>query len=137
MRRHQLDGVTVVDPATTWIDTGVTLGRDVVVRVVCQPRVEDGLHRGMPGEEFGDGRTVLAVALHPQRQRLEPADGQVCVERARYRAGPVLQEREGVVESLVVGHQHAADDIGMSADVLGGRVQHDVGPEQHGLLECR
>ena len=29
IRRHQLDGVTVVDPATTWIDVDVTIERDV------------------------------------------------------------------------------------------------------------
>jgi bifunctional UDP-N-acetylglucosamine pyrophosphorylase/glucosamine-1-phosphate N-acetyltransferase len=28
---HQLAGVTVVDPATTWIDAGVTIGRDTIV----------------------------------------------------------------------------------------------------------
>ncbi|MDT5093936.1 MAG: bifunctional UDP-N-acetylglucosamine pyrophosphorylase / glucosamine-phosphate N-acetyltransferase [Mycobacterium sp.] len=29
---HQLAGVTVVDPATTWIDVDVTIGRDTVIR---------------------------------------------------------------------------------------------------------
>ena len=29
---HQLAGVTVVDPATTWIDVDVTIGRDTVVQ---------------------------------------------------------------------------------------------------------
>ncbi len=28
LRRHMLDGVTIVDPATTWIDAGVTIGQD-------------------------------------------------------------------------------------------------------------
>jgi bifunctional UDP-N-acetylglucosamine pyrophosphorylase/glucosamine-1-phosphate N-acetyltransferase len=28
---HQLAGVTVIDPASTWIDVGVTIGRDTVV----------------------------------------------------------------------------------------------------------
>ncbi|MFC0315864.1 bifunctional UDP-N-acetylglucosamine diphosphorylase/glucosamine-1-phosphate N-acetyltransferase GlmU [Gordonia phosphorivorans] len=28
IRRHQLNGVTVVDPATTWIDVDVTIGQD-------------------------------------------------------------------------------------------------------------
>lgn len=28
---HQLAGVTVIDPATTWIDVDVTLGRDTVI----------------------------------------------------------------------------------------------------------
>ncbi|MBN8866721.1 MAG: bifunctional UDP-N-acetylglucosamine diphosphorylase/glucosamine-1-phosphate N-acetyltransferase GlmU [Solirubrobacterales bacterium] len=28
LTRHMLDGVTIVDPATTWIDAGVTIGKD-------------------------------------------------------------------------------------------------------------
>jgi bifunctional UDP-N-acetylglucosamine pyrophosphorylase / glucosamine-1-phosphate N-acetyltransferase len=40
------DGVTVVDPATTWLDVDVTLGRDVVIRPNVQlhgrTRIEDG-----------------------------------------------------------------------------------------------
>lgn len=32
VRHWQMEGVTVVDPATTWIDVDVTLGRDVVIR---------------------------------------------------------------------------------------------------------
>ncbi|WP_424326479.1 bifunctional UDP-N-acetylglucosamine diphosphorylase/glucosamine-1-phosphate N-acetyltransferase GlmU [Gordonia sp. (in: high G+C Gram-positive bacteria)] len=44
VRRHQLAGVTVVDPATTWIDVDVELGQDV--------RIE-------PGTQLR-GRTVIA-----------------------------------------------------------------------------
>jgi bifunctional UDP-N-acetylglucosamine pyrophosphorylase / glucosamine-1-phosphate N-acetyltransferase len=29
---HQMSGVTIVDPATTWIDVDVTIGRDTVIR---------------------------------------------------------------------------------------------------------
>lgn len=31
VRRHQLAGVTVVDPATTWIDVDVTIGQDATI----------------------------------------------------------------------------------------------------------
>ncbi|MFW8745778.1 bifunctional UDP-N-acetylglucosamine diphosphorylase/glucosamine-1-phosphate N-acetyltransferase GlmU, partial [Mesorhizobium japonicum] len=31
VRRHQLNGVTVVDPATTWIDQNVSIGEDAVI----------------------------------------------------------------------------------------------------------
>jgi bifunctional UDP-N-acetylglucosamine pyrophosphorylase/glucosamine-1-phosphate N-acetyltransferase len=31
LERHMRSGVTVVDPASTWVDAGVTLGRDVVL----------------------------------------------------------------------------------------------------------
>ena len=49
LERHMRAGVTVVDPATTWVDTGVRLGRDVTLLPGTQ------LH----GEtEVGDGATV-------------------------------------------------------------------------------
>jgi bifunctional UDP-N-acetylglucosamine pyrophosphorylase / glucosamine-1-phosphate N-acetyltransferase len=40
---HQLAGVTVVDPATTWIDVDVTIGRDTVIQpgtqLLCRTRI--------------------------------------------------------------------------------------------------
>ena len=47
VRRHQLDGVTVVDPATTWIDVDVTIEPDWLEQaqrmlgVVTNPTVTD------------------------------------------------------------------------------------------------
>lgn len=38
VRRWQLAGVTVVDPATTWLDAGVTLARDVLIEPGVQLR---------------------------------------------------------------------------------------------------
>jgi len=32
LRQHMLDGVTIVDPATTWIDVTVTIGQDAEIR---------------------------------------------------------------------------------------------------------
>jgi len=36
VRRHQLAGVAVLDPQTTWIDTGVTIEPDVTIAPNCQ-----------------------------------------------------------------------------------------------------
>ncbi len=36
IRRHQLNGVTITDPASTWIDAAVSLGQDVTVMPGCQ-----------------------------------------------------------------------------------------------------
>ncbi len=36
LNQAMLDGVTIVDPASTWIDAGVRLGRDVLIRPGCQ-----------------------------------------------------------------------------------------------------
>ncbi|GHF45282.1 bifunctional UDP-N-acetylglucosamine pyrophosphorylase/glucosamine-1-phosphate N-acetyltransferase [Amycolatopsis bartoniae] len=49
VRRWQLSGVTVVDPATTWLDAGVTLARDV--------RIEPGVQ--LHGETtIGEGAVI-------------------------------------------------------------------------------
>lgn len=47
--RHMRDGVTIVDPSTTWIDAGVTIGRDA--------RIEPGT--SLKGAtEIGDGAVI-------------------------------------------------------------------------------
>ncbi len=47
--------------------------------------VEHALDGRVPVEELGDRARVLAVALHPQRERLEAAQHEPAVERARAR----------------------------------------------------
>ena len=50
----------------------VVAPRQLVRRVVRQARIETQLDGGVPGQELRDAQRVLAVALHPQRQRLQP-----------------------------------------------------------------
>ncbi|TNC29544.1 bifunctional UDP-N-acetylglucosamine diphosphorylase/glucosamine-1-phosphate N-acetyltransferase GlmU [Amycolatopsis alkalitolerans] len=46
VRRWQLSGVTVVDPATTWLDAGVTLERDVLIEPGVQLRGATSIGEG-------------------------------------------------------------------------------------------
>ena len=65
--RHQRAGVTVVDPATTWIDVDVEIGPDTVVRPGTQllgaTRVGAGCEIGpdttLTSTEVGDGASVV------------------------------------------------------------------------------
>ena len=50
---------------------------------------------------------------------------------------PFCRNANAVVEFFVVGQQRAADDVGVPADVLRRRVQHDVGAQQQRLLQRR
>jgi bifunctional UDP-N-acetylglucosamine pyrophosphorylase / glucosamine-1-phosphate N-acetyltransferase len=67
VRRAMLGGATVVDPATTWLDVQVTLGRDVVVEPGTQLRgrttVADGAVVGpdttLVDVEVGEGASVV------------------------------------------------------------------------------
>lgn len=69
---HQRAGVTIVDPATTWIDVDVTIGRDTVVRPGTQllgtteigARAEIGPDTTLADVEVGDGASV--VRTHAQ-----------------------------------------------------------------------
>ncbi|MDQ7807484.1 bifunctional UDP-N-acetylglucosamine diphosphorylase/glucosamine-1-phosphate N-acetyltransferase GlmU [Amycolatopsis sp. A133] len=60
VQRWQREGVTVVDPATTWIDAGVTLSRDVVI----QPGVQlKGATSVGEGSTVGPDSTLTDVTI--------------------------------------------------------------------------
>ncbi|EHR52705.1 UDP-N-acetylglucosamine diphosphorylase/glucosamine-1-phosphate N-acetyltransferase [Saccharomonospora marina XMU15] len=60
VRRWQLAGVTVVDPSTTWIDSDVTLERDVIVA----PNVQlQGATTVAEGARVGPDTTLTNVAV--------------------------------------------------------------------------
>jgi bifunctional UDP-N-acetylglucosamine pyrophosphorylase/glucosamine-1-phosphate N-acetyltransferase len=69
--RHMLDGVTIVDPATTFIDAGVTIGPDTVIHPLTHlhgattvgANAEVGPNVKLVDTTVGDGATVInAVA---------------------------------------------------------------------------
>jgi bifunctional UDP-N-acetylglucosamine pyrophosphorylase/glucosamine-1-phosphate N-acetyltransferase len=69
--RHMLEGVTIVDPATTFIDAGVTVGRDTVIHPLTHlhgattvgAEAEIGPNVKLVDSAVGDGATVInAVA---------------------------------------------------------------------------
>ncbi len=63
----QRSGVTVIDPATTWIDVDVSVGRDTVIAPGTQllgathigPRCQIGPDTTLTGVTVGDGSTVI------------------------------------------------------------------------------
>ena len=64
---HQRSGVTVIDPASTWIDVDVTVGRDTVIRPGTQllgttevgTNCEIGPDTTLTDVEVGDGASVI------------------------------------------------------------------------------
>ncbi|MBB2991033.1 bifunctional UDP-N-acetylglucosamine pyrophosphorylase/glucosamine-1-phosphate N-acetyltransferase [Mycolicibacterium iranicum] len=67
VEKHQRNGVTIVDPGTTWIDVDVTLGRDTVVRPGTQllgatsigAHCEIGPDTTLTDVAVGDGAQVI------------------------------------------------------------------------------
>jgi bifunctional UDP-N-acetylglucosamine pyrophosphorylase / glucosamine-1-phosphate N-acetyltransferase len=96
LRRWMLDGVTVVDPATTWVDVGVRLGTDVVLHPGTQlhgaTTVDDGAEIGpdttLMDCAIGAGATVTRT--HGSRSEIGPdaAVGPFAYLRPGARLGP-------------------------------------------------
>ncbi len=69
---HQRGGVTVIDPATTWIDVDVTIGRDTVILPGTQllgatevgTNCEIGPDTTLTDVEVGDGASVIRTHAH-------------------------------------------------------------------------
>ena len=112
-------------------------GGELVSRMAAEARVEHALHPRVPLEVRRDRDGVLAVAVHPHRERLHAAEHEPRVERSGHRAERLLQEREPLRDRVVVRREEAADDVRVPADVLRRRVEDDVGAERERLLEVR
>ena len=102
-----------------------------------EPRIEDALDRLVAVEERRDPPRVLAVALHPESERLQAAQHEPGVERARHGAQRLLQERQPLGDRRVVRGDDAADDVAVAAEVLRRRVDDGVGAELERQLEVR
>jgi hypothetical protein len=105
-----------------------------VAGVVDQAWVGDASHLRMVGQELRDPHRVVVVPIHPHAEGLQAAQGEPGVERAGDGADGVLEERELLCGGRI-GADRAPDHVGVSADVLGRRVDHEVGAELERLLE--
>ncbi|WP_208032656.1 bifunctional UDP-N-acetylglucosamine diphosphorylase/glucosamine-1-phosphate N-acetyltransferase GlmU [Streptomyces cyanogenus] len=91
LERAMLDGVTVVDPATTWVDVTVTFERDAVVHPGTQ--LTGSTHLG-EGAEVGPNCRLKDTKVGPgARVDNTVADGAVVGERAS--VGPYAYLRPG------------------------------------------
>ncbi len=94
---------------------------------------EAGVQHGVDGvvalEQFDDGSRVLTVPIHSEGKGLRSTKGEIRIPRSTDRADRVGDVAEVGLDVGRVGGHEAADDVGVSADVLRGRVDHDVGPE--------
>ena len=111
--------------------------RDLVAGVRREAGVEHPLDPGLLVEPAPRSRARSRSALHPHGERLDPAQHEPGVERARARRRATSAGSRGARRSSVVRAAEAADDVGVAAEVLGRRVEDDVGAELERLLEVR
>ena len=91
----------------------------------------------MAAQELDDGQSVGAVPFHPEAQGLHPTLHEKAVEGTGNGAGRILKEPQSSGDVLVAGRGKAPDDVGVAAEVLGGRVHDDVGSQRERLLYPR
>ena len=69
------------------------------------------------------------MSLHAQMERAQPAMNEEAVKRPGHGTHGVLDEAQALIELAPAGHDHAADDVGVAAEVLGRGVHDDVRAE--------
>jgi bifunctional UDP-N-acetylglucosamine pyrophosphorylase/glucosamine-1-phosphate N-acetyltransferase len=131
LEAHMLAGVTVVDPASTLVDAGVTIGPDTVIEPATYLRgattVGAGAHVGpnttVIDSVIGDGATVL----HAYLQEAELHAGATVGPFAYLRPGAVLREAAKVGTFVEVKNS----DIGARTKVphLSYVGDADIGPD--------
>ena len=100
---------------------------ELVLGMGGQPGIVDLGDLGPAGEPFGDPAPVGVVLPHPERQGLDAAQRQPAIHRPGHGAGGVLDEAEPLGQIVPRRDQHAAHHVAVAVEVLGGRVEHDVG----------
>ena len=91
VRRHQLAGVTIVDPLTTWIDATVTIGEDAEIRPNTQLQRATSIDRGAV---VGPDTTLVDCEVG-QGARVNRTDGTLAVIGAGAEVGPFAFLRPG------------------------------------------
>ncbi|WP_375390260.1 bifunctional UDP-N-acetylglucosamine diphosphorylase/glucosamine-1-phosphate N-acetyltransferase GlmU, partial [uncultured Amnibacterium sp.] len=91
VRRHQLAGVTVIDPLTTWIDATVTIGEDVEIRPNTQLQRATTIARGAV---VGPDTTLVDCEVG-EGARVNRTDGTLAVIGAGADVGPFAYLRPG------------------------------------------
>lgn len=63
--------------------------------------------------------------------------GQKAIKGRRNRANTILREAQLFVHVFIVGANNPHDDIGMATNILGDRMDDNIGPQVQGVLKIR
>ena len=113
------------------------LFRDGMARMAGEAGEVDALDARMRHERFRDLLRVHRVPFHPELQRLETAQRQPAIERARHAAQCILQKPDRLEHRRVSRNHRALNQIRVSRQVLRHAVQHEVGAQIERLLKVR
>src|SRR5438045_4880118 len=102
-----------------------------------QPRIVKLLHLRVLFEERGHLAPRRVVLLHSDGERLRPPQHKPRVEGREYRADAVLYELKPFRVLLIIKHNHTADAVRMSVQILRRRMDDDVNAELNRSLKVR
>ena len=108
---------------------------DVVLWVALQSWIYNSLDLGVAFKEFRDDLSTLAGSFHSDLQGLETSESQIAVEGTWGSSDGLGSEEELVSVALVVGDEASHDDIRVTTDVLGDRVNTDISTEEKRALQ--
>ena len=105
--------------------------------VALEPEVVHPFHRGVRFQPPRHRQRVGAVGLHAQAQRLETLEEDPGIEWTHARTRGAHDLVGLVADRVVVGDDGAADAATLPVQVLGGGMDHHVGPEGERALQGR
>ncbi len=111
------------------------LSGDGRLGVVGASAVDDARDAFQARKRVGDDGGAGALCLHPDRQRLEALQHDPGVERAQGGAGLADEVLQVIGQELLAAEHRAAEAAALAVDVLGRRIDHDVGAVGEGALQ--
>src|SRR6516162_47696 len=109
----------------------------VVLRMARQSGVEHPADFRMTFKIVGDGSGGAALPLDPQRESLKTLEQQPRVEWAQGRPGVPVKRAKVVLDEFLRREDRAAEATPLAVDVLGRRIDDDIGAQCQGLLQER
>ena len=109
-------------------------------RVGGKARIEDLRESWVAEEGLGERQSVRRVAFHSTGERTQSAQDEPRVERARGPPEPAAGLPDALEELAVARageDERSAEHVAVAAQVLGRRVQHEVGAERQRPLQGR
>ena len=108
--------------------------RELVTRVLRQPRVPDAPHVGLPLEPVRERLRVASVVIESRMERAQPPQRQEAVKRCTGDAETVRPPEQLLVQRRIARHDCPADDVTVTVQVLGSGVHDEIRSERERLL---
>ncbi len=111
--------------------------RDLVARMGWQPRVVNALHIGLLFQPLRQAHRVAAMMIETRMQSPQAAQCHEAIERRTSDPKTVRPPDELLMQPLVTRHDSSADHVAVTVQVLGRRVNDQIGAEWNRLLPGR